>query len=72
MQIVDTRIEPTFVFRGHTVKCQVHATTEDGAERPLFSFYPDQKKYNVKSLIGMTLADAKDVFQSPERILVMS
>lgn len=37
---------------------EVHATTEDGVEHKLFSYYPDEISFTAEEFIGLTLEQA--------------
>jgi hypothetical protein len=38
---------------------EVHVTLEDGTERLLFSFYPDEIQFGAEEFVGLTLAEAR-------------
>jgi hypothetical protein len=37
---------------------EVHVTLEDGSARMLFSYYPDEIRFDAAEFIGLTVADA--------------
>ena len=39
----------------------VHARFDDGTEKDLFSFYPDEIQFHEGGLVGMTEAEAREL-----------
>lgn len=70
MKIIDCRFEPIFFWGGRVAQYKVHVTTADNIEKPLFSFYTDEKHYDKEDFIGLTLVEATDkVIQEDTKFL---
>jgi hypothetical protein len=45
---------------------EVHATFEDGSEKMLFSFYPDEISFGTQEFVGLTEQEAHDLFRKKD------
>ena len=48
------------------LRIQVIGIFEDGSEKPLFSYYPDELSFRKNELVGLTEEQAKELYHKKD------